>query len=160
MLCEKNQNDKKSSHFKEIQNSIKEVIDMLEQDFIQFQGDQKLLIEYLQLQCNMKSRSEDEQQPLQEDVNLIDDNIKNLKIKAEEIKCSIKFGFNNLRSLQIELDESLEKYQAKATDAPTDTNAAIDTNAPTHTDSHKLLIFFSFHAHSSITRLYILFFLL
>ncbi|CAF1038973.1 unnamed protein product [Rotaria sordida] len=45
----------------------------------------------------------DEQQPLQQDVNLIDDNIKNLKIKAEEIKCSIEFGFNNLRSLQIEL---------------------------------------------------------
>ncbi|CAF1272001.1 unnamed protein product [Rotaria sordida] len=54
----------------------------------------------------------------------------------------------------INLDESLEKYQAKATDAPTDTNAAIDTsasidtnapihrnvpidtNAPINTDSH------------------------
>jgi len=71
------------------------LIDLLQKDCIGFQDNQQLLMQYVKLQFNMKQQSEGEQRPLPEDLTLIDDNIKNLEDKADELKRSIKYGFGS-----------------------------------------------------------------
>jgi hypothetical protein len=51
----------------------------------------------------MKQKREGEQQPLGEDISLIDDNIRNLEEKEDQLKSAIKYGFSNLLNLQDEL---------------------------------------------------------
>ncbi len=50
----------------------------------------------------MKEKLEDEQQPLAEDIFTIEQNINNLRSKADELKVSIEGGFDTLRNLELE----------------------------------------------------------
>jgi hypothetical protein len=68
---------------------MKQCVTIAENDFIQFEQNRKMLIEYLNLQFKMKEKREGEQQPLAEDVITIEDNISDLRSKADEIKVSI-----------------------------------------------------------------------
>ncbi len=58
---------------------------------------------YVELRFNLKQQPEDQQRPLPEDLTLIENNSKDLKKQTDEQKQSIKFKFDNLRFLQLEL---------------------------------------------------------
>lgn len=58
---------------------------------------------YVELRFNLKQQPEDQQRPLPEDLTLIENNSKDLKKQTDEQKQSIKFKFDNLRFLQVEL---------------------------------------------------------
>jgi uncharacterized protein YaaN involved in tellurite resistance len=51
----------------------------------------------------MKEKLEGEQQPLAEDVLTIEQNINDLRNKADELKVSVKGGFDTLKNLELEL---------------------------------------------------------
>ncbi len=63
----------------------------------------RFAVKFVQFLFVIITQAEDEQRPLPEDLNLIDGNIKTLEDQANELKYSVKYGFDNLRSLQIEL---------------------------------------------------------
>lgn len=58
---------------------------------------------YVELRFNLKQQPEDQQRPLLEDLALIENNIEDLKKQTVEQEQSIKFKFDNLRFLQVEL---------------------------------------------------------
>ncbi len=63
-----------------------------------------MLMQYEKLRFRLKqSESEQQQQPLPEDLSLIDKNISDLKETVDRLKNSLEYRFNHLRSLQIEL---------------------------------------------------------
>jgi uncharacterized protein YaaN involved in tellurite resistance len=51
----------------------------------------------------MKEKLEGEQQPLAEDIFTIEQNINNLRSKADELKVFIEGGFDTLKNLELEL---------------------------------------------------------
>lgn len=82
---------------------IKEDTRLLKNDCIQIQEVQQLFVKYIKLKFDLNPRSEHEQQPLPQDMDLIDKRMKYWKERITELSHNIEFGFENLQALQFEL---------------------------------------------------------
>jgi len=60
-------------------------------------------VKYIKLKFDLNPRSEHEQQPLPQDMDLIDKRMKYWEERITELSHNIEFGFENLQALQFEL---------------------------------------------------------